>query len=56
MSASICFMLHLQTNMLMDRGRVTWINFRPEKTVAVMDGGVWVLQPACASARFDVEV
>lgn len=39
MSSPICFMLDLQTNILMGRGRVTWINFWLERTVAGMEGG-----------------
>ncbi len=36
-STPVCFTLHLQTNILMERGRVTWLNFWHEKTVTVME-------------------
>lgn len=59
--APICFTLHSQTNILMDRGRVTWLNFWhcslcayiAEKTVTVMEReNVCVIQRACEHQCF----
>lgn len=47
-SAPICFTLHLQTNILMDKGRVTWLNFTQSYCVSdvlqytsVEETGLW---------------
>lgn len=46
-STPIRFTLHLQTNILIDRGRVTWINLRLEKTASMC-----VTERACMRQRF----
>lgn len=58
-STPICFTLQLQTNILMDKGRVTWLNFWHEKTVTVMERKnvhVQWREHACTNVFFDVKV